>query len=73
MRLPTLLPALALLALRHTAFERTEAGIFYTPSKWIGLGVTALLLGRLGARLIVAYRIAEESLASGETNVCHAA
>jgi hypothetical protein len=57
---------LALLALRHTVFERTESGLFYTPSKWIGLGVTALFLGRLAARLVFAYRIAEESLATGE-------
>lgn len=43
---------LALVGLRHTSFEVTPAGRFYTPNKWLGLVVTALLLGRLAARLL---------------------
>jgi hypothetical protein len=43
---------LALVGLRHTSFEVTAAGRFYTPNKWLGLVVTALLLGRLAARLL---------------------
>src|SRR5579859_3980262 len=39
--------ALAYLGLRHTRFEVTPAGRFYTPHTYIGLAVTALFLGRL--------------------------
>jgi cytochrome b561 len=38
---------LALLGLRHTQFESTPAGHFYTPHTYIGLTVTALFLVRL--------------------------
>lgn len=38
---------LAYLGLRHTRFEVTPEGRFYTPHTYIGLAVTALLLGRL--------------------------
>lgn len=44
---------LALLALRHAHFEATAEGIFYTPDARIGLGLSALLVGR------VAWRVAE--------------
>jgi hypothetical protein len=43
---------LAAVGLRLTTFETTSDGKFYTPNGWIGLGVTALLLGRLAARLV---------------------
>jgi hypothetical protein len=43
---------LALVGLRHTTFEVTTEGRFYTPNKWLGLIVTALLFGRLAARLL---------------------
>jgi len=43
--------ALALVGLRHTTFEVTPQGRFYTPNKWLGLVVTALFFGRLAARL----------------------
>jgi hypothetical protein len=43
---------LAFVGLRHTTVERTAKGSFYTPNKWLGLVVTALFVGRLGARLI---------------------
>jgi hypothetical protein len=39
--------ALAYLGLRHTRFEVTSEGRFYTPHTYIGLVLTALFLGRL--------------------------
>lgn len=36
--------------LRHTKFERTEQGAFYTPHTWIGLTVSVLLIARLAYR-----------------------
>ncbi len=41
---------LAIYGLRLTAFERTEAGYFYTPNAHIGIALTVLLVGRLGYR-----------------------
>ena len=38
---------LALLGLRHTQFESTPEGRFYTPHTYIGLTVTVLFLARL--------------------------
>ena len=38
---------LALLGLRHTRFEATTEGRFYTPHTYIGLAVTAAFFGRL--------------------------
>ncbi len=38
---------LGLLGLRHTQFQSTSEGRFYTPHTYIGLSVTALFLGRL--------------------------
>jgi hypothetical protein len=56
--------ALSLVGLRHTSFEVTNEGRFYTPNKWLGLLVTALLLGRLAARLLTLSERAAE-VASG--------
>jgi hypothetical protein len=39
--------ALGYLGLRHTQFEVTPEGRFYTPHTYIGLTVTALFLGRI--------------------------
>lgn len=50
--------ALAWLGLRHTKFETTEQGSFYTPHTWIGLVVSALLLGRIAYRFMVVYPVA---------------
>jgi uncharacterized membrane protein YidH (DUF202 family) len=47
--------ALAWLGLRHTKFETTPQGNFYTPHTTIGLAVSALLLGRLAYRFLVLY------------------
>jgi hypothetical protein len=56
---------LAMVALMHTKVESTGEGKFYTPNKWIGLAVTALLLGRLVGRLItISERAAQTSGAS---------
>lgn len=46
---------LAWLGLRHTRFEVTAEGRFYTPHTYIGLAVMALFLGRLLYRLIYLY------------------
>jgi hypothetical protein len=47
--------ALAWLGLRHTQFEITEQGSFYTPHTYIGLFVSALLLGRIAYRFMIVY------------------
>jgi hypothetical protein len=51
---------LAVVGLRLTKYEVTDAGRFYTPNGWIGLAVTALFLGRLAGRMFtMSERIAE--------------
>jgi hypothetical protein len=50
--------ALAWLGLRHTIFETTEQGSFYTPHTYIGLAVSALLIGRIAYRFMVVYPVA---------------
>jgi len=47
--------ALAWLGIRLTRFEVTEKGIFYTPSGYIGIVLSALLLSRLAYRFVVLY------------------
>ena len=47
--------ALAYLGLRLTRFEVTPGGIFYTPNGYIGVAISALLLGRLAYRFQVLY------------------
>jgi hypothetical protein len=44
--------ALAYLGLRHTRFEVTSEGRFYTPHTYIGVAVTLLFLGRLAYRFL---------------------
>jgi hypothetical protein len=44
--------ALGYLGLRHTRFEVTPEGRFYTPHTYIGLAVTLLFLGRLVYRFL---------------------
>jgi hypothetical protein len=44
--------ALAYLGLRHTRFEVTTEGRFYTPHTYIGLAVMLLFLGRLAYRFL---------------------
>jgi cytochrome b561 len=38
-------------ALRHTEFESTPQGYFYTPHLYIGIAVTALFIGRILYRM----------------------
>ncbi len=45
--------ALGLFGLRHTKFETTPQGQFYTPHMFIGLFVTLLFLGRLAYRFLI--------------------
>jgi hypothetical protein len=45
--------ALAHVGLRHTKFETTAEGSFYTPHTYIGVVVAALLLGRLLYRIFL--------------------
>lgn len=47
--------ALGWFGLRHTQFERTDGGVFYTPHTYIGLAVSALLISRLAYRFIAVY------------------
>ena len=47
---------LGLFGLKHTRYEATAEGRFYTPNGWIGLVVTALFLGRMAARMVTLYQ-----------------
>jgi hypothetical protein len=44
---------LGLLGLHLTVFERTVEGDFYTPHSFIGVGVSLLLVGRMGYRMLM--------------------
>ena len=55
---------LALVGLSRTRFEASAQGIFYTPNKWIGLVVSALLISRIAARAISIYQ-ASAAMAEG--------
>jgi len=47
--------ALGYFGLRHTKFETTAEGQFYTPHLYVGLFVTVLFLGRIAYRFILLY------------------
>ncbi|MGH8200148.1 MAG: hypothetical protein ACREVO_07250 [Steroidobacteraceae bacterium] len=47
--------ALGYLGLRHTKFEVTAEGRFYTPHTYIGLAVSALFAGRILYRFLSVY------------------
>ena len=55
--------ALGMLGLRHTQFENTAEGRFYTPHTYIGLIVSALLLGRVIYRLAPLYAAGQSAYA----------
>ena len=57
--------ALAYVGLRHTRFEVTPEGRFYTPHTYIGLAVTLLFLGRLLYRFLYLSNGANEVLGPG--------
>jgi hypothetical protein len=46
---------LATVGLRHTRFETTSEGRFYTPHTYIGLFVSALFIGRILFRYLTLY------------------
>jgi hypothetical protein len=48
--------ALAMIALAHTKLEAGPDGNFYTPNRWLGLLVTALLVGRVAFRMATVYQ-----------------
>lgn len=52
--------------LRLTSFENTSEGRFYTPNPWLGIGLSALMLGRLAYRF-VAVRGASQVALMGDT------
>jgi hypothetical protein len=47
--------ALGFLGLRLTRFEVTPQGLYYTPSAHLGIGLSVLLIGRLGYRAMQLY------------------
>jgi hypothetical protein len=54
---------LAIYALKLTRIEHTAEGTFYTGNVYIGLGVTALLIARVGYRLIGATAAIQDAVA----------
>ena len=59
--------ALGYLGLRHTQFEVTPEGDFYTPHTYIGLTVTALFLGRILYRFL-ALNVGAQNAAPADQN-----
>ncbi|MEG2942039.1 MAG: DUF1453 domain-containing protein [Thermomonas sp.] len=45
--------------LRLTRFETTPEGRFYTPNPWLGVGLSALMLGRLAYRFVVVRDVSQ--------------
>jgi len=60
--------ALAFAGLKWTQFETTPQGSFYTPHSAIGLGLSALLIGRLAYRFIVLYPDLQSAQQAGAAN-----
>jgi hypothetical protein len=46
---------IALYGIKLTKFEDTPQGKFYTPNTALGIGISALFLGRVGYRILVLY------------------
>jgi Protein of unknown function (DUF1453) len=59
--------ALGYLGLRHTQFEVTPEGGFYTPHTYIGLVVSALFLGRILYRFL-SLHLGAQNLAPADQN-----
>ena len=59
--------ALAWYGLKHTQFEVTPQGRFYTPHTYIGALVSALFLGRIAYRFVVLYSTAH-AVAAADSN-----
>jgi hypothetical protein len=47
--------SLAIYGLNHTLFEATPEGLYFTQSKYIGIGLTLLVVGRLVYRAVQGY------------------
>ena len=58
--------ALGYLGLRHTQFEVTPEGRFYTPHTYIGLTVTVLFLGRILYRFLTLHFDAQNVAAADQ-------
>ena len=54
---------IALYGLRLTKFEDTPQGKFYTPNTALGLGVSALFVGRIVYRMLTLSNVSEAALA----------
>ncbi len=54
-----------LVGLRLTRFESTPRGVFYTPNGYVGIALSALLLGRLVYRFVVLYPSLQAAHADG--------
>ena len=50
--------------LRLTRFETTVDGRFYTPNPWLGIGLSALMLGRLAYRFVAVRGASQAALLS---------
>lgn len=64
--------ALGLLGVRLSRFEATPRGLYHTPPRWLVLGVTALVAGRIALGLWQAWRYrdpATKDLASTTASV----
>lgn len=53
--------ALGLWGLRLTRFERKDDGVHYIPHSWFGIGIAALLVGRLIYRFMVFSPAAQQA------------
>lgn len=56
---------LATQSLRLTRFETTAEGLFYTPNAWFGIAIVALLLARVGWRIV---EIADKGITAARAN-----
>ena len=56
--------ALGFIGLRHTKFEATSQGEFYTPHTYIGLLVSALFIARIAFRFMAIYLAPQASAPS---------
>lgn len=53
--------------LRLTTFETTADGRFYTPNPWLGIGLSALMLGRLAYRFVAVRGASQVALMGDST------
>jgi len=56
---------LGIYGLRVTRFEQTSAGLFYTPSAHLGIGLSLLLVGRIGYKFVQLYALSTGTLSTG--------